>query len=77
MPAKRIKLALQEALAILGETAVYVIILDMEDLGIKLKEGNFYSLAEIEAAVRKMFGEDATILIMAMLRKKLDESDQR
>jgi hypothetical protein len=69
---KQIKHALQELEKLLGRATVEAMIYDLEMYGLPLvNDRQTYTLNEIENALRKIFGDEATLLLFERLKKSL------
>jgi hypothetical protein len=74
--ARDIRQALQSVEPMLGHVALDALISDLDDLGLQIKnDRNSYSLAEIQTALLKTFGE-ATILFIDRIKNALIEGSK-
>jgi hypothetical protein len=67
---RKLKEALTEATIILGRAAQDSMFHDLELNGITFKDRS-YTLEEIQSALRKIFGNDGTVLLMQGLQKAM------
>ena len=72
IPGKRLKEALTAATAVLGRSAQDAMFYDLELGGIMFKDRS-YTLAELDDALRKIFGHDGTMLLMQRLQVVLKD----
>lgn len=70
VPGKGLKEALHRATAVLGRAAQDAIFYDIE-LGGMAFDNTSYTLRQVNDALKKIFGEDGTVLLMRRLEKEL------
>lgn len=70
LPSKRLREALSEASAVLGRSTQDALFHDLESSGITFRD-SYYTLSQVQDALRKVFGHDGTALLMQRLEKAL------
>jgi hypothetical protein len=70
IPGGKLKAALSQATAGLGRSAQDAIFRDLELSGMDFKDGN-YTLMQVQAAIRNIFGQDGTELLMRRIENAL------
>lgn len=72
VPGKRLKEALNQASAVLGRATQDAMFHDLELNGMNFRDKQ-YTLNELQDALRRIFGQDGTSLLMLRIEKALEE----
>ncbi|MEW6605391.1 MAG: hypothetical protein AB1351_11995 [Thermoproteota archaeon] len=72
VPGKRLREALSQASAVLGRATQDAMFHDLELAGMNFKDRQ-YTLNELQDALRRIFGQDGTSLLMQRVEKALEE----
>jgi hypothetical protein len=72
VPSKRLRNALIQASAVLGRATQDAMFHDLEVNGLNFKDRQ-YTLKELQDALRRIFGQDGTGLLMQRIEKALEE----
>jgi hypothetical protein len=76
VPSKRLKEALYRATTVLGRAAQDAMFYDLELGGMAFDKGS-YTLRQVNDALKKIFGNDGSALLMERLERELKSSNAR